>query len=68
MTVGVCYNFCSATGWTWFGLEYASDCYCGDALLAGLEAAPETHCRTPCVGNVSETCGGLGQWSAYVIT
>ncbi|KKA29005.1 hypothetical protein TD95_004681 [Thielaviopsis punctulata] len=65
MTVEKCAAFCSASGYTIFGLEYATQCYCGNALAAGA-AAPSSGCSNVCGGNAGEWCGGPDRLSIYV--
>jgi hypothetical protein len=67
MTVESCISFCSGKGYTYAGLEYASQCYCGNTLAS--DRAPVTgvlgNCFTPCAGDNSEFCGGGSALSIY---
>jgi hypothetical protein len=62
MTVEKCAAFCQ--GSQYFGVEYARECYCGDAL--GGAAAPEAQCSEVCVGNGAEWCGAASRLNVYV--
>jgi WSC domain len=56
MTLDYCAANC--TGFTYFGAEYARECYCGDALGAGSGlAADQDDCSMGCAGNSSQFCG-----------
>lgn len=57
MTPTVCSQLCS--NYALFGLEYGSECECGDSITPG-SAFPvnDTRCQMPCSGDPSLTCGG----------
>ncbi|KAG9609145.1 WSC-domain-containing protein, partial [Aureobasidium melanogenum] len=67
MTVESCISFCSGKGYSYAGLEYASQCYCGNSLPS--DRAPQTgilgNCFTPCAGDSTEYCGGGSALSIY---
>jgi hypothetical protein len=67
MTVGSCISFCEAKGYSYAGLEYASQCYCGNSVAS--DRAPQTgllgNCFSPCAGDSSEYCGGGSALSIY---
>ncbi|KAK3989078.1 WSC domain-containing protein [Cladorrhinum sp. PSN332] len=65
MTIQGCAAFCSAGGYTLFGLEYYEECFCGQTLTSGTLPAPETNCRFPCTGDSQQTCGGDSHLSLY---
>jgi hypothetical protein len=60
MTVEKCVDFCTAKGFSWAGLEYASECYCGSTLPAHRAPKPGLYgnCLMKCKGNANEYCGG----------
>ncbi|PVF98750.1 WSC-domain-containing protein [Serendipita vermifera] len=62
MTVGKCIDACKAAGFTVAGLEYASECYCGNEL----PTQPATEgCAMPCAGDSAHICGGGNRLSVY---
>ncbi|KAL1297177.1 hypothetical protein AAFC00_004750 [Neodothiora populina] len=67
MDVETCVSFCSDKGYAYAGMEYASQCYCGDSVPS--DKAPVEHivgnCFSPCAGNSSEYCGGSNALSLY---
>lgn len=65
--VETCIDYCEGLGYTIAGMEYSSQCYCGDSVAA--DRAPVDHvlgnCFSPCAGNSSEYCGGSNALSLY---
>ena len=62
MTVEKCTSTCKASGFSYAGLENASECFCGSSLLAGAQQAlgnaVDSGCNMPCTGDSTEWCGG----------
>ncbi|KAL2131096.1 hypothetical protein VTI74DRAFT_5570 [Chaetomium olivicolor] len=65
MTIAGCGNYCLNNGFTWFGLEYSAECYCGSALDANSTTALEADCNMACSGAAGEVCGGSNRLSVY---
>lgn len=65
MTVEKCAAFC--TGYQYFGIEYASECYCDNALGAGSSKVDETVCSMTCSGNDTEICGDGNRLTLYTL-
>ncbi|CAD0023807.1 unnamed protein product [Aureobasidium pullulans] len=67
MTVETCIAFCEGKGYSYAGLEYASQCYCGNSVAS--DRAPVTgvlgNCFSPCAGDSTEYCGGGSALSLY---
>ncbi|TVY75584.1 WSC domain-containing protein [Lachnellula suecica] len=63
MTVETCYSICA--GFTWFGVEYKRECYCGNTLAGGSVLTSEVLCQLTCGGNPLEYCGGSSRLSMY---
>ncbi|KAL8688550.1 MAG: hypothetical protein Q9218_005568, partial [Villophora microphyllina] len=69
MTVESCVNYCSAAGANYAGLEYASQCYCGNSLATGAtKAADQSSCNMLCTGNNKEFCGAGSLLNVYLNT
>ncbi len=49
MTVTTCAAFCA--GYTYFGIEYAQECYCGNQLMSRSTTATDERCSMTCSGN-----------------
>ena len=62
MTVDMCRTFCQ--DYTYAGLEYYGQCYCGDAVATSSQTA-EGECDTSCAGDSSAMCGGGWRLSVY---
>ena len=69
MTIEKCQTFCSSStnNYGLAGLEYGSQCYCGNGLQSG-SSLGQKNCNTPCKGNSSEICGGSSALSVYNLT
>lgn len=65
MTVENCAAFCK--GFKYFGIEYASECYCDDLVRAGSVKAGETECSMTCSGNDGEICGAGNRLTLYTL-
>ncbi|KAI4181434.1 MAG: hypothetical protein L6R41_006629 [Letrouitia leprolyta] len=63
MTVEKCAAFCS--GYTYMGVEYYSECFCGNTIAAGAVPATDNGCTLACSGNSSEICGGANRLNFY---
>lgn len=67
MTVEKCAAFCGAAGTNAFGVEYTSQCYCGDSFVPSSSLATATDCNMVCGGNSTELCGGPNRLNVYAI-
>ncbi|KAF2808095.1 WSC-domain-containing protein [Mytilinidion resinicola] len=63
MTVEACANFCSE--YTYFGLQYSAECYCGSKLSSSSTLGPDNQCSMTCKGSNSEYCGAGGRTQVY---
>ncbi|KAH6634407.1 glyoxal oxidase-like protein [Chaetomium sp. MPI-SDFR-AT-0129] len=63
MTLEDCQTYCSA--YTYFGVEYARECYCGNSFNAGSKAAPAGDCSMTCMGDAEQYCGAGDRLSVY---
>jgi hypothetical protein len=63
MSVEYCANFCSR--YLYFGVEYKTQCYCGDSIASTGVLALSSNCNTPCQGDSSEICGGSWRLNMY---
>ncbi|KAL8652676.1 MAG: hypothetical protein Q9226_004173 [Calogaya cf. arnoldii] len=62
MTVEKCAAFCQ--GYAYMGVEYTSECYCGNTIGAGAVAVTDG-CTMPCGGDKSQLCGGPNRLNFY---
>ena len=64
MTLEECAADCAA--YTYFGVEYGGECYCGNAINAGSVYAPnQGDCSFACPGNAFEYCGAGNRLEMY---
>ena len=63
MTVEECATFCA--GYTYFGTEYGTECYCGNSFANPTSAAAESDCSFLCPGNSNEFCGAGNRLTMY---
>ena len=65
MTVAACTTACAA--YTYAGVEYSGECYCGNDLTAPGGPAPDglAGCNMLCNGNQTEYCGGPNRLDLY---
>jgi len=68
MTLTKCATTCSASGYTWFGVEYGSQCYCGTGLDTASTKVSEGECDMKCTGDDSAKCGGPNRLNVYHAT
>ena len=66
-SVDNCASFCAANGpYTYFGVEYFGECYCGNSLGAG--SVPSTGCTFACSANQTQVCGGSNVLDLYKLS
>ncbi|KAG9013645.1 hypothetical protein FRB90_005817 [Tulasnella sp. 427] len=63
MTPAFCQAKCSAAGFSYAGVEYSSECYCGNSLTNG--GTTSNACTSTCSGDSKLTCGGSWALSVY---
>lgn len=66
-TIDLCTTACTSGNNTVAGIEYGTQCFCGNAL--GYKAAQviDSSCSMPCPGNSSEVCGGSQRLSLFSV-
>jgi hypothetical protein len=72
-TPNTCISNCAARGFTISGLEYGSQCFCGDSIITSTspssgQPAPTTDCSEPCTGTSAQTCGAGDRLQVYTYT
>ncbi|PMD40623.1 WSC-domain-containing protein [Hyaloscypha variabilis F] len=65
MTLEMCASSCSA--FTWWGVEYGGECYCGDSLDLTSLNTTITDCSFSCPGNQYEYCGAGNRLQMYKV-
>ena len=65
MTEESCIAFCGGKSAAYAGIEYASECYCGNTLDSTAAAAPTGDCNMGCSGNATEACGAGNRLTVF---
>ena len=66
LTVESCVGSCYAQGYSVAGMEYSTECYCGNAIYSGgTLASSDSDCNMACGGNANEKCGAGNRLSVY---
>jgi len=63
MTVEKCADACAS--YEWFGVEYASQCYCGTSLAATSQKVATTECSMRCGGDWNQLCGDANRLNVF---
>ncbi|KAL4216555.1 hypothetical protein ACF0H5_024278 [Mactra antiquata] len=64
MTIEKCVHHCSVEGYYFAGVEYSSQCFCGNYLKAYTQHS-DSSCSTSCSGDSSQKCGQTWKISVY---
>ncbi|KAK3713138.1 hypothetical protein QZH41_010040 [Actinostola sp. cb2023] len=59
-----CLRYCQSKGYSYIGLEWSTECYCGNHYDKYGNAS-SGDCASPCVGDLTKTCGGPWRLSVY---
>lgn len=57
MTEGKCIGFCDQKGYSFAGVEYGRECWCGYQIGSGSSLVADSDCSFPCAGASGEPCG-----------
>lgn len=63
MTVEGCEQECAAQSYTFAGVEYGNECWCGNTIPPTTASASD--CNMSCKGNSAEMCGAGGRFNVY---
>lgn len=61
MTPQSCMDVCGQGGFSYGGVEFADQCFCGNTIIVQQGSGVQVNnseCATACAGNSSEVCGG----------
>ncbi|KAL0943138.1 WSC domain-containing protein [Colletotrichum truncatum] len=69
VTAANCLAACSKNNYLYAGVEYSSECYCGNNLLngGGLASDGEKQCDMLCAGDSKFICGGPNRLNIYTL-
>lgn len=63
-TVDSCTSACRTAGYNFAGVEWSSECWCDNEILAG-KTGGQSGCDMACSGNALEYCGGSQRLNVY---
>jgi hypothetical protein len=68
LTVETCITYCSSftPAYTYAGVEFGTQCFCGNSLSAGANSTDSSQCSMLCGGNNLEYCGGSSRLNLYL--
>ena len=64
-TPSACMKKCSDKGYTYAGVQYGSQCFCGNTPPPVDTLRPEAQCNRVCPGDSKEKCGGTWRMNVY---
>ncbi|KAH6874786.1 cell wall-binding protein [Thelonectria olida] len=64
-TVANCVTACSASSFTYAGVEYGGECWCGNSFSDGSVLTTLSDCNMVCNGNSTEYCGAGNRLNVY---
>lgn len=65
MTAESCISFCETRGFAYAGVEYSSECFCGNTLAPAAAQVAASACNMPCSGDALQPCGGGGRLNLF---
>ncbi|CAB3376752.1 Hypothetical predicted protein [Cloeon dipterum] len=54
-----CIYLCLQSGFQYAGVQYSTECYCGNAAPPSAAKLPDSSCNMPCPADPKEDCGGF---------
>lgn len=63
MTLELCAEICD--DYSWFGVEYGTQCFCGTSLTSWAWRRPQSECSRRCGGDYWEVCGDADRLNVY---
>ncbi|TFK29164.1 hypothetical protein FA15DRAFT_632705 [Coprinopsis marcescibilis] len=64
-SVSKCLAVCTSRGYAFGGVEYGKECFCSNAIRAGVKTGLESACSMNCSGNANEKCGASGRINVF---
>ena len=65
MTIELCLSTCREKGFSYSGLQWQIECYCGNGPREKFKWAWFDKCDDKCAGNSDQICGGSNAMSIY---
>ena len=67
MTIQFCLKICRNRGYSYAGLEYRKECFCGNEPERGFDWVWQTKCNYRCLGDQNQICGGREAISVWTV-
>jgi hypothetical protein len=65
MTPAVCISFCQSKGYSFAGVKYSRECFCGYNLKSKSVIKDDGECGMSCAGDADSNCGGPNRLNVY---
>ncbi|CAI6337783.1 unnamed protein product [Periconia digitata] len=65
LTVALCISACASGHYSYAGVEYSGQCFCGNVIAGTGAPADASTCDMVCNGNTTEYCGGANRLNLY---
>ncbi|KAI4201356.1 MAG: hypothetical protein LQ350_003275 [Teloschistes chrysophthalmus] len=66
MNYKTCASYCS--GYAYWGVEFGSQCYCGNSFTNPTSSVPASDCSTKCSGDATQVCGAGNRMNLFKST
>ncbi|XP_058831412.1 xylosyltransferase oxt [Topomyia yanbarensis] len=60
-----CIQLCLQSGFLYAGVQYSTECFCGDELPKASAKLPDSSCNMKCSGDPRQACGGYFTTNVY---
>ncbi|XP_055620367.1 xylosyltransferase oxt isoform X2 [Toxorhynchites rutilus septentrionalis] len=60
-----CIQLCLQSGFLYAGVQYSSECFCGDEPPKASAKLPDSSCNMKCTGDPKQACGGYFTTNVY---
>merc|ERR1712018_474072 len=61
-----CQQYCTGQNFIYSGVQYTSQCFCGNDNPADTSKAPASECNAVCPGDSTKKCGGTWRMNIYL--
>ena len=68
LTIDKCIDMCENAGYTYAGVEWGQECYCGNTLPSTTQFVDDGECNMPCAGDSTEMCGDDFRMGIFQLT
>lgn len=65
MTPLLCAGICQ--GYAYMGVEFSSQCMCGNTLPVNNSKLADQECNTTCSGDPTQSCGGVWRLNLFLL-